>query len=111
MTKTILHASLLLASIAPFAYSSAQAPPELNRSRGALLYSTHCIACHSTQAHWRDARLATDWDSLTKQVSRWERNAGLNWNEEDVSAVTHYLNSLYYHFSPGKEDKKVSSRE
>lgn len=76
-----------------------------------MLYSTHCIACHTAQAHWREERLATDWRSLKKQVTRWERNAGLNWNDEDISAVTHYLNSLYYHFPAERDGKKISSRE
>jgi cytochrome c len=30
------------------------------QSRGELLYSTHCVACHTAKIHWRDGRAATD---------------------------------------------------
>ncbi|MEO7549363.1 MAG: hypothetical protein ABIT82_13125, partial [Ramlibacter sp.] len=53
-------------------------------SKGELLYSTHCISCHTTQMHWRDDRKATDWDSLKAQVRRWQGNAGLTWSEGDI---------------------------
>ena len=75
---------------------AAQPAPE--SSRGELLYSTHCIGCHTAQMHWRDKRLATDWVSLRMQVFRWQANTGLAWNDNDVVAVSRYLNDLYYHF-------------
>ena len=68
--------------------------------RGELLYSTYCISCHTTQVHWRDKRMATDWASLTNQVRRWQSNAGLDLGDEDVTAIARYLNGLYYHFAP-----------
>jgi mono/diheme cytochrome c family protein len=67
-------------------------------ARGQLLYSTHCIACHTTQVHWRDEKLATDWTSLKFQVRRWQENVGLGLGEDDVGAIASYLNGLYYHF-------------
>jgi mono/diheme cytochrome c family protein len=67
-------------------------------TRGELLYSTHCIACHTTQVHWRDQRLAKDWASLTQQVGRWAKNAGLSWSREEIVDVSRYLNALFYHF-------------
>ncbi len=72
-------------------------------SRGELLYSTHCIECHTSQMHWRDKKLATNWDSLKAQVQRWQANATLGWNEQDVVEVTRYLNDTFYRFpqSPG----------
>ena len=67
-------------------------------SRGELLYSTHCIACHSTQLHWRDKKLATNWSLLKAEVDRWQKTTGLRWRDEDVAEVARYLNALYYHF-------------
>lgn len=67
-------------------------------SRGELLYATHCNACHSSEIHWREKKLATDWDSLKVQVRRWQANIGLNWSEEEVTEVAHYLNKLHYAF-------------
>ena len=78
------------------AAAQAQAPPAV--ARGELLYTTHCQACHTTQVHWREKRLATDWAGLAAQVERWQANARLGWSAEDVDAVVQYLNARYYRF-------------
>ena len=77
---------------------SVAAEPAPSDSRGELLYTTYCVGCHSTEVHWRDKRLATDWPSLTAQVFRWQSNTGRGWSDNDVVAVTRYLNDLYYRF-------------
>jgi mono/diheme cytochrome c family protein len=78
------------------------AQPAPSMSRGELLYSTQCVGCHTTQVHWRDKRLATDWASLRAQVFRWQANTGLAWSEGEIAAVTRYLNDLYYRYpAPG----------
>jgi mono/diheme cytochrome c family protein len=97
----------LLSCLAHAGYLGAQPPPEKEISRGELLYSTHCIACHTSQVHWRDKRLATDWKSLVEQVRRWQGNTGLQWSGEDINSVAHYLNSLYYRF-PASEGKAAA---
>jgi len=68
------------------------------QSRGELLYSTHCIACHTSQMHWRDQRVATDWGRLKAEVRRWQGAAALNWSEADINEVTRHLNESIYHF-------------
>jgi hypothetical protein len=78
--------------------TTAQTAPNVVEPRGELLYSTHCIGCHTTQIHWRDKKLATDWISLKEQVRRWSSNTGLAWREDDLQLVTRHLNTLYYHF-------------
>lgn len=77
--------------------------PASAQARGYLLYSQHCVECHTAQVHWRDGRLATDWTSLNLQVRRWQSVAFLNWNEEDIQNVTRYLNTRYYDFWPPTE--------
>jgi mono/diheme cytochrome c family protein len=77
--------------------------PALAQARGYMLYSQHCIACHTEQVHWRDGRLARDWTSLNLQVRRWQSVASLNWDEEDIQNVTRYLNTRYYDFWPPTE--------
>lgn len=67
-------------------------------SRGQLLYSNHCVECHTVQMHWRTRRLARDWDTLKAQVTRWQGQARLDWNEEDIEAVTRHLNDTIYRF-------------
>lgn len=76
-----------------------------DQPRGELLYTTYCVGCHSTQVHWREKKLATDWTSLQFQVRRWQRNTGLGLGEDDISAIARYLNGLYYHF-PVAETKQ-----
>ena len=79
-------------------------------SRGALLYSTYCVSCHTAQVHWREKKLATDWTSLKMQVRRWQSNAGLGLSEDDVAAIARYLNDLYYHF-PATDTKQSSEAD
>jgi mono/diheme cytochrome c family protein len=76
--------------------ASAQTTP--NQTRGELLYSTHCVTCHTTQMHWRNDRQAFDWDSLKFQVRRWQGNAGLAWNDADIAEVARYLNETIYQY-------------
>lgn len=80
--------------------SIAYADPQPLRdvTRGELLYSTHCIACHSTQVHWRDKKLATDEASLQAEVGRWQNVLGLGWGGDDIEEVARYLNARYYHY-------------
>ena len=96
----------LIASIATTAYSE----PTIEMSRGELLYSTHCIACHTTKVHWRDKRLVTDWQSLNNQVRRWQESISLNWNADDVAVVSSYLNAVYYHL-PTDNVKEVAQKK
>ncbi len=74
-------------------------------SRGELLYATYCSACHTSEIHWREQKLATDWNSLKAQVRRWQANIGLDWNEQEITDVARYLNAAYYDFpNTGQED-------
>lgn len=96
MTKSIhlIVACMALASVHALAQSQT-APAE---TRGKLLYTTHCISCHTTQMHWRERKLATDWDSLKGQVRRWQGNASLQWSDGDITEVTRYLNDTIYRY-------------
>ena len=74
----------------------AQAVPA--QTRGELLYTTHCITCHTSEMHWRNNRQAQDWDSLRAQVRLWQSNTGLRWGEADISEVAGYLNDTIYKY-------------
>lgn len=75
------------------AATSAQA-----ESRGYLLHTMHCMACHTTQMHWRDQRVVTNWPRLKAEVRQWQGTAALDWSEADIVAVARYLNESSYHF-------------
>ena len=98
--------SMLLACLAA-ATMFAQAQPlqpkaQEPATRGELLYTTHCVTCHTTAMHWRANRQATDWGSLSAQVRRWQGNAGLQWSDADITEVARHLNNTIYLFpQPG----------
>jgi mono/diheme cytochrome c family protein len=81
-----------------WASSHAYAQPEVDASRGELLYTTHCIACHNEQIHWRDRKIAENWTGLKAQVNRWQGVAGLAWSDRDIVEVARYLNARHYHY-------------
>jgi mono/diheme cytochrome c family protein len=67
--------------------------------RGELLYSVNCVACHTTQKHWRANKLARDWPGLVKQVTHWQDFAKLGWGDQEIVDVANYLNATFYHYS------------
>jgi len=98
MRKPVAQAVLPLLLVLSCGSVQAQIAPGMSVTRGQVLYETHCIACHDAQVHWRDTKLATDWDSLKEQVRRWQLRAGQGWNEADIVDVARYLNNAFYRF-------------
>ena len=95
---TMLSPRLWLATVVLAWLGMAHAQTAPAPTRGQLLYTTHCIACHNSQIHWRDNRQARDWSSLKAQVRRWQGSAGLQWSEADIVEVARHLNNTIYHF-------------
>lgn len=112
-TKTGLFArfSLLATLLASSFMAQAQTQPAPAQSRGQLLYSTHCISCHSTDMHWRNNRLAYDWESLKSQVRRWQGNTGLQWADADIVEVARYLNDTIYQFPQSADGAGIALSE
>ncbi len=73
-------------------------PDQIKPSRGELLYTTYCVACHTEQVHWRDKTLVTGWPSLRSEVRRWQGIGALDWSSDDVEEVARHLNRLHYHY-------------
>jgi hypothetical protein len=93
-SKKLIIAFCLVWGWSGFAYAQDQ----LEESEGELLYSTYCKSCHTDKIHWREQRLAKDWPGLKFQVRRWQSNTGLDWSDEQITAVTRYLNTQHYHY-------------
>lgn len=89
---------------------AAGAQPAAAQSRGELLYTTHCIACHNTQVHWRSKKQVVDWPSLRAQVRAWQATAQLAWTDDDIRLVASYLNDTYYRFPPPTEQRGDTAR-
>jgi len=103
---------LMLASVVAGTSALAHSQSPLVSTRGQLLYTTHCISCHTTQIHWRIDRQAYDWGSLKVQVNRWQSNAGLGWEDADITEVSRHLNDTIYHFpQPAGPGGIVSERK
>lgn len=79
---------------------SAGLPAAWAQSRGELLYGTHCLACHTTQVHWREKKQVTDWASLRAQVRRWQAADQLAWSDDDIEQVARHLNAHFYRLPP-----------
>jgi mono/diheme cytochrome c family protein len=94
-----VNAVIAVLALSHGALVQAQAPAQ-SQSRGEMLYSTHCIACHTTEIHWRDKSLVTDWNTLKVQVKRWQGVAMLGWSEADILEVARYLNQIHYRLEP-----------
>lgn len=90
--NTLITALLLCVSPLSWAQS------EGGLVRGKLLYTTHCMSCHTSVVHWRAKKQVTNWSSLGAQVDRWQKAAGLGWSGEEIEEVSSYLNQTYYHF-------------
>ena len=97
MTSLLFTRILLLTALQSacvIVYAQAAIAP----TRGELLYTTHCIACHNSDIHWRDKKQVTDWESLTQQVGRWQATAALQWSENDIAEVSRHLNDTIYRY-------------
>lgn len=68
-------------------------------SYGQLLYENHCLGCHESQLHIRSNSKAKSLSQLTDFVRIRADNQALKWSEEEITAVTLFLNQNYYHFS------------
>lgn len=105
----LLKELLVVTAVAGFtALAHSQARPAA--TRGELLYTTHCISCHTTQMHWRNDRQAHDWESLKVQVRRWQGNAGLQWDEADITEVARHLNDSIYRYPQTADRVSAISR-
>ncbi len=65
---------------------------------GKELQQKHCMSCHDDSVYTRKDRFIDNPSSLRTQVQRCESTLGLQWFDEDVDAVTAYLNKKYYQF-------------
>jgi mono/diheme cytochrome c family protein len=101
---------LVRALIAFLTCSLVAAPSAMAQSRGELLYTTHCVSCHTTEMHWRDKRSASNWPGLKVQVRRWQDAASLAWSDRDILDVSSYLNETIYHFEQTADPVSSSGR-
>ena len=64
------------------------------------LHEQNCIQCHKPDIYTRPDRKVTSYEGLGRQVRRCETALGLRWFDEEIDAVTGYLNRDYYRLMP-----------
>jgi mono/diheme cytochrome c family protein len=65
-------------------------------SRGALLYETHCVACHREGLHDRkNSKVATDAD-LRFQVERWTKESRYRFTPAEREDLIEFLDATHY---------------
>jgi mono/diheme cytochrome c family protein len=81
--------------------TAAQADPKVGQG----LHDNNCVACHVNMTggdgsllYTRATRRVQSLAGLESQVRLCESNLGLQWFDEDILAVTGYLNDRYYKF-------------
>ena len=94
--STVASAAVALLQACAAGTDPVQVTIPADEERGRLLYETACVACHTTQAHWRDKRIVQSWSELLYQVSRWQHNAGQNWQSAEIVDVAAHLNGRFY---------------
>lgn len=90
---TIKYSLLTLCLLAPMTGLQAA-----DIKHGKDLQEKHCMSCHDDGMYTREDRFINKLSSLRTQVQRCESTLGLKWFDEDVDAVTAYLNKKYYKF-------------
>lgn len=66
------------------------------------LHEQNCIQCHQTDVYTRADRKVTSYVGLGRQVRRCETALGLRWFDEEIDAMTRYLNREFYRLTPGQ---------
>jgi hypothetical protein len=103
MKKIFIMLQLIFLGVLPL---MASAEDKYSEARGQLLYTAHCNACHTSQIHWRDQKLVTDWESLLLQVRRWQYITALNWSDDEISDVALHLDRLFYKYKATAQNRK-----
>lgn len=85
-------AATMLAGVVPAGVAAAEA------AQGRALYETRCGGCHDRSVHGRASRAAKSFDELRGYVVSWDRQTGALWRDDEIDAVTRYLNERYYRF-------------
>lgn len=103
-THLCLYGLLLMVTIHPL--QASEGKDDKNKPTksdpGKELHEGNCVRCHDTQLYLRDTSKMKSLDNLQSQVQTCVTNLGLTWFEEEVSAVTNYLDTQYYQFSKKK---------
>jgi len=73
---------------------------------GQTLHDEKCIACHQSMTnnqpstvYTRSDRKVKTYPALQARVKMCANNVGATWFDDEIEAVTQYLDTQYYHFN------------
>ena len=92
-----MHTAHLLFALGLLAATTTAAAIE-TPSEAERLYENNCISCHDSKVFTRPDHHIGNRGALKRQVRRCELNLGLRWFDDQIDAVSHFLNSRYYKF-------------
>lgn len=69
---------------------------------GENLHAQKCVRCHDDKVYKRKSRRMKSYKLLESQVRRCNVPAKANFDNDQITAVTDYLNNRYYKFDPLK---------
>lgn len=93
MPKSLSLPAILLAGLAFASHASAS-----DVMSGKQLHDQNCMKCHTTELYTSEERKIDSLARLRARVQTCATNLELDWFEEDIDAVTDYLNEEYYKF-------------
>ncbi|QEP43169.1 cytochrome c [Ectothiorhodospiraceae bacterium BW-2] len=93
------RSTLISAISAPLLAASLSLPAEESLNEGAALHQQSCLRCHGSELYTRADRKVTHYAALNSRVNMCKDMLGLTWFDDQVQAVTDYLNQTHYHFS------------
>lgn len=64
------------------------------------VHEKSCTSCHGTDVYTRRDRKVMSYEGLARQVRRCETALGLRWFDDEIDAMTAFLNHGYYRFMP-----------
>ncbi len=65
---------------------------------GKTIYDKSCTGCHDTSVFTRADRKVKDLDKLRSRVRQCSFAIESKWFDDDIEAVTQYLNNSFYKF-------------
>lgn len=97
--STLMRGLIIVSFASLFLLSSAYAYGGIE---GKKLHTQNCVKCHGDSVYKRTNRRMKNYKSLETQVRRCNVPAAANFDNDQITAVTDYLNNRYYKFDPLK---------
>ena len=95
---TTTAAVVLLAGLSGPALSDPAGDADVEIKTGEALYKANCLGCHKDEVMTRAEHRVKDVAQLDSQVRLCDANLNLQWMDDDIEAVSKYLNLNFYHF-------------